>query len=108
MASELRGTVTLDSLTRSQWNGLATICLVLLIELAVSVEWLLRVLTGRAWNPYSLAFAFLTVCCLREPIARWIWTPRAMVVSSPSRKDCEPDTSSGPPPGGKKSARHAG
>lgn len=62
-----------ERLNRSQWNTLATICLVLLIEISVAVQLLLQQLTGERWHGTSLALAFVAVFLMHQPLEQWIW-----------------------------------
>lgn len=62
-----------DGLTKGQWNTLATICTVLLIEISVGMRLLLRQITGQTWEVTSLALAFIVVFAVHQPLERWIW-----------------------------------
>ena len=61
------------SLSRKRWNILATICLVLLIEVTVAASLFFRHVTGRNWAGTSILIAFVLVFSMHQPLERWIW-----------------------------------
>jgi hypothetical protein len=66
----------ISGLSRKRWNILATISFVLVIEMAVAARLVLRQITGENWVISSVAFAFVLVFFLHQPLGRWIWGVR--------------------------------
>lgn len=60
-------------LSRKRWNILATICFLLLVETSVAARLFLRQVTGENWALSSIAFSFVLVFFLHQPLERWIW-----------------------------------